>query len=132
MSRKLGTSQLRLSVFCDEQGIDKKEELTGDDVLFTHFYLYIGDVLVSYARARKIDNYYLVGRVVTKKEYRNKGYSSKIFRFIEEMALNEGINTIKLHAQDVSLGYYLKLGFKITSEQYIEAGVEHHNIEKNF
>ena len=48
------------------------------------------------------------------------------------MALNEGINTIKLHAQDVSLGYYLKLGFKITSEQYIEAGVEHHNIEKNF
>lgn len=128
----MGTSQLRLSVFCDEQGIDKKEELTGDDVLFTHFYLYIDDVLVSYARARKIDNYYLVGRVVTKKEYRNKGYLSKIFRFIEEMALNEGINTIKLHAQDVSLGYYLKLGFKITSEQYIEAGVEHHNIEKNF
>ena len=81
---------------------------------------------------RRVDNYYLVGRVVTKKEYRNKGYSSKIFRFIEEMALNEGINTIKLHAQDVSLGYYLKLGFKITSEQYIEAGVEHHNIEKNF
>lgn len=121
---------LRLEVFVNEQGIDRKEEITGDDYLFNHFYLYIGDVLVSYARARYIDDYCLIGRVVTKKEYRNKGYSSEVIRYIEQAALKDNVHLIKLHAQDVSLGFYLKLGYQVVSDQYYEAGVPHHNVEK--
>ena len=122
--------KLRLEVFVKEQGIDEKEEITGDDCLFNHYYLYVDDVLVSYARARKIDDYYLIGRVVTKKECRHMGYSSEVIKYIEQDAVGDGASSLRLHAQDVSIGFYETLGFTITSDQYIEAGVKHHNMEK--
>lgn len=121
---------LRLEVFVKEQGVDVSEEITGDDNLFRHFYLYEGDVLVSYARARVIDDYCLIGRVLTKKEYRKRGYSSKVLKKIEEEMLKEGIHTFKLHAQDASLSFYEKLGYHSIGEGYLEAGIPHHNAEK--
>ena len=67
-----------------------------------------------------------IGRVVTRKDQRNKGMG--------RMALMEGIRVaeerypdhgITLFAQTYATGFYLKAGFRITGEEFLEDGIPH-------
>lgn len=115
---------IRLTVFVEEQGI-MYVDTDYKDLQATHWMLYEGDTLVSYARVFEpgviYESYYSIGRVATHKSYRNKGYATLLLNSIIEAC----DSTIKISAQYYLKAYYEKIGFKSISDSYIEEGIKH-------
>ena len=73
----------------------------------------------------------IVGRVLTTE--RGKGYGRRIMDAAEDVARERfGVSSIMLHSQTQAIPFYLKCGYKITSEEFLEEGVPHRMMEKVF
>ncbi len=59
-----------------------------------------------------------------------KGYGSKLVMFSERFARNNNYKKIVLHARKNAVPFYLKLNYKITSDEFYEIGILHFNMEK--
>ena len=72
-----------------------------------------------------------IGRVVTAENYRRKGYASKLMLKGIEIAKNEMKKTkVYLEGQVYAAEFYLKLGFKIISDEFLEDGIPHYKMLK--
>jgi ElaA protein len=119
---------LRSEVFVVEQNCvyldtDKKDEdawhLCGwqDDVLVA--YVRILAPGVSYEEAS-------IGRVLTNPAFRKNGYGVELMNVAIEKTLQQfNVQKIKIGAQLYLLNFYSSLGFKQTSEVYMEDGIPH-------
>ena len=117
---------VRGKVFVVEQEIDWDIEFDGLDDVCVLFTAYIEDIPVGAARLYKNK----VGRVATLKEYRQKGIASKIMNKIEEYALNNNINQLKLNAQLQVKDFYLHLGYIPEGSIFQEADIDHIKMTK--
>lgn len=59
-----------------------------------------------------------------------KGIGASIMGFAENLARDKGFSKILMHARDSAIGFYEKLGYKITSDVFTEVNVPHHVMEK--
>ena len=59
------------------------------------------------------------------REERGKKYGDFVVRMLADKAFNSGINEIYVGAQTQAIGFYETIGFKVCSEEYIEAGIPH-------
>ena len=70
-----------------------------------------------------------IGRVITRPEYRRKGYGEQIMekaiRYIEEVM---GESEIRISAQTYLAKFYGNVGFKIVSDVYLEDGLDHYEM----
>lgn len=73
---------------------------------------------------------YKVQRVAVRKEDRSKGYGRALMQEVERLAVEMGAYALKLGAQNHALPFYAKLGYHISSEEYEEAGILHHDMQK--
>jgi len=75
-----------------------------------------------------------IKRVFVLPEYQGMGFGKKIMRKIEETALNNGIQKVKLCASLPSKDFYLSLGYKIVQFNYIgvknNEKLEYYDMEK--
>jgi N-acetylglutamate synthase-like GNAT family acetyltransferase len=55
---------------------------------------------------------------------------SKFVKFLESEAINLGASEIYLHARDVALPFYQKLGYKAIGDQFVIVGINHHEMYK--
>lgn len=113
---------LRTSVFTLEQNITE-EELETNDYNAIHYFVKEDDVIISYARLIKSKEIYYIGRVCTKKDYRNLGKQKLIIQKI--IKTTHKINTLYVSSQIHIVDFYLKFGFKLIGEPYVEAGLIH-------
>lgn len=60
-----------------------------------------------------------------------KGVGKVLMQFAENIARDSGYNKIIMHARKTAVGFYEKLGYKITSEEFDEVTVPHYVMEKN-
>jgi len=61
-----------------------------------------------------------------------KGYGSKLVRFSEEFARNNGYSEIVLHARDTAVAFYEKLNYRKTGKPFTEIGISHIKMGKSF
>lgn len=123
---------LRRKVFVEEQHVPENLEIDEFEPISTYFTGYLENTPVVTARIFPTkDNGWHIQRVATKKEYRKKGLAKELLEYIENLAKSQSINYLILGAQDQAQEFYLKLGFKVSSEQYLDAGIAHHNMKKN-
>jgi len=115
---------IRLEVFVTEQKIiytdtDYKDQHSD------HYLLYDQDKVVSYLRlihpGYKYDEY-SIGRVATRKEYREKGYSTQLLLEAKKDILG---HPIRISAQFYLKKYYEKFDFIATGDPYMEEGILH-------
>lgn len=111
--------KLRQEVFMLEQkiyvlDIDEIEEKAW------HYFIKDNHEVISYARVYIEQGETHVGRIVTKKEYRNKGLSTMILQKI----MRE-YPTLVISSQLPVCDFYAKLGFSKVGEVYLEAGIFH-------
>ena len=108
---------------CAYQDCDEKDKKS--------FHLYLEDegVIVSYLRILEKGvsfNEVSIGRVLVNKNYRSQGISRemmlKAIHFIEQ-SLNE--TQIKIQAQSYLVNFYGSLGFKESSNEYLEDNIPH-------
>ncbi|MDB4133647.1 GNAT family N-acetyltransferase [Flavobacteriaceae bacterium] len=120
--------KLRLEVFvveqkCAYQDLDNKDEkalhLVGEE----------NNKIIAYTRIFRKGNFFKnssIGRVLVKKEYRNKDYGRIIMRrSIEKLKEDPKEEKIELSAQKYLLKFYSELGFEKKGEEYLEDNIPH-------
>lgn len=120
--------RLRAEVFVVEQDC-AYQDLDLKDRLSYHLFLEENNEVIAYLRIIQKNVSYpeiSIGRVITKKTYRGKG----IAREMVQKAINYVIdklkeNKIRISAQAYLLEFYKSLGFKQTSDIYLEDGIKH-------
>lgn len=119
---------LRKEVFCVEQGFKEEDEWTDDETKFKHISLYKKNELIAYARYIKEGDRAHIGRVVVKKEYRNKQYGRLILSYAEFEAIKDGITKFILGSQLQAVKFYEKSGYEKIGETFLDAGASHYHM----
>jgi predicted GNAT family N-acyltransferase len=124
--------EVRRTVFIEEQGVPAAIEMDANDATAVHFVGYQLEQPIAAGRMREIEpGTGKVERVCVLPEYRGQNVGVQIMKAMEEYARTNGIFKLKLNSQSYAIPFYEKLGYAITSEEFFEAGISHHSMEKN-
>jgi len=119
---------LRSEIFVVEQNC-VYNDLDGKDDKSYHVMIMEGEQIVAYERIVKAGFSYKetsLGRVVVAKEFRGKGIARTLLLAGIDFIKNElKEDMIRISAQTYLLDFYSSLGFKATSEEYLEDGIPH-------
>src|SRR5699024_5654245 len=115
--------QLRTTVFIHEQNVPPEEEIDSFDKEAIHFIGYNDDVPVAASRLRFVEKYGKLERICVLKEQRGKGYGKQLIQAMEKEILKNGYKKAKLNAQTHATEFYEQLGYKIISEEFMDAGI---------
>jgi predicted GNAT family N-acyltransferase len=122
---------VRREVFIEEQGVPENLEIDGKDEESVHFVAYEEGDAVGAARLREYDGTTAkVERVAVVESERETGLGQEIMAVVEDAARAEGYDSVLLHAQAPVIGFYERLGYEITSEEFEEAGIPHREMRK--
>ncbi|MDY0406155.1 GNAT family N-acetyltransferase [Virgibacillus sp. 179-BFC.A HS] len=124
------TFQVRTEVFIEEQHVPQDRELDEYDQTATHFLGLENGEPIAAGRFRIIEDYGKLERICVKKAYRKKSYGKQIILAMEKELYAQHIYKAKLHAQTHAIGFYEKLGYKIVSGEFMDAGIPHVSMEK--
>ena len=70
-------------------------------------------------------------QMATAEEVRGEGYGIELVKALEDYAANNGLTSIVLHSRYYAVGFYEKLGYKVTSDVFQEVGMDHFVMEKS-
>ena len=103
-------------------------DMDGEDYNSLHCFLTENGNVVAYLRAFKLNDSVKIGRVLTVTH--GIGLGRKLMeQAIPEIIKCFGSNKIVLNSQKSAIGFYKKLGFKITSGEFLEENVIHVSME---
>ena len=119
--------QLRIAVFIIEQDCPYPDL---DDMDHDAQHLWIEDAgeIVCYLRVNPAGSRFLepsLGRIVTKKSHRNRGYAEKLIKKAIDLVCEKESRAIRISAQCYLEKYYEKFGFIKASEEYLEDDIPH-------
>ncbi|WP_318615930.1 GNAT family N-acetyltransferase [Sporosarcina sp. YIM B06819] len=122
---------VRRKVFVEEQGVPLNLELDDFDKTATHFVVYSMTSPIGAGRLREISpGIGKVERVCVLEECRGQHLGNLIMHALEEHAKETGMNKIILNAQAYAIPFYEKLGYIITSPEFMDADIPHRAMEK--
>jgi predicted GNAT family N-acyltransferase len=117
---------LRERVFCGEQGVSIEEERDGRDAEAMHLLAFEeGGALVGTLRVLRGGEEAKIGRVAVAPAWRRRGVASRMLDAALAHAAREGCTRARLAAQTDAIELYLRAGFAVESERFMEAGIEH-------
>ena len=116
--------QIRKDVFIEEQNVDPAIEIENEDQA-THYLLISIGIPKATARWRETPEGIKLERFATVKGSRNKGLGALILKAVMDDILPTN-KKIYLHAQARVVSFYLRHGFGITGDKFLEANIEHY------
>lgn len=123
---------VRTKVFVEEQGIPLHLEYDEYDATATHFVMYNNDKAVGAARLRITENDIAkIERVSILSSHRGKKLGALIMKEVEKHASSIHTKKLILHAQSYAIPFYEKLGYTITSPEFMDADIPHRAMEKS-
>ncbi len=63
--------------------------------------------------------------------WQGRGVGRALIVFGEKIAIEKKYTKLVLHARNTVIPFYLKSGFQISSPEFFEVGIGHHQMEKN-
>lgn len=124
--------EIRLNVFVNEQNVSPAIEIDEKESSCIHVVGYDeNNNPVATARLFPLDKKnYKVQRVAVLLTERGKQLGKLLMEEMEAIAREDRAKRIILGAQNQALSFYEKLGYTIFGEEYEEAGILHHDVEK--
>lgn len=139
--------RIRFIVFVDEQKVPAEVEMDDRDAGSIHVLAYAGGEAVGTGRidltgSEPVDGPLddsqrgapassgRIGRVAVLPDARRRGVGSAIMQALHAVAAKRGADSVWCHAQVGAADFYLRLGYRVTSEPFLEAGIEHVGMEK--
>lgn len=120
--------KIRNEVFIVEQ-LCPYQDCDGKDENAYHLYLEDKGKIIAYLRILKKGVSYdqiSIGRVLVHKDYRGKGIARKLMlKALNFIDVNLNEREVKIQAQSYLVNFYGSLGFKKTSEEYLEDDIPH-------
>lgn len=127
-----GIKKLRYDTFVVERGVPEEIEFDGKDSEFLHFTLWDNGEVVACLRANEKGKLLHMGRFAVKKELRKNGYGRILMGKLLEYAKENGYSGVELSAVETAVGFYQKQGFETVGDYYLETGVPHIYMKKEF
>ena len=123
---------IREKVFIQEQKVTPELEWDGMDEKAMHFLVFKDNEAIGCARALVIKNYMQLGRMAVLKKYRGIGVGSALLeKAIVTAKLNQ-LSSIHISAQCNALDFYVKFGFEVMSDIYLDAEILHRDMTLEF
>lgn len=123
---------IRMVVFVEEQEVPAEEELDEHDATATHFLAFENDTAIAASRLRYTDDGYgKLERICVLKDHRGKSVGQQLINAMEEEIKHQNYHKSKLNAQTHALNFYKKLGYRVISEEFMDAGIPHVTMLKN-
>ncbi|SDI27395.1 Predicted N-acyltransferase, GNAT family [Alteribacillus bidgolensis] len=122
--------KVRFEVFVQEQNVSEEEEVDEYEETALHFVAYEDSRPVGAGRLRFADGYGKVERICVLASHRHTGAGRLIMEAVEQKAKTEGFHSMKLNAQISASGFYKKLGYHVTSGEFMDAGIPHLEMKK--
>lgn len=121
--------QIRTVVFVSEQNVPLEREVDKYENVTENFLAFVNGVALATIRYREIKNATVkVERLAVLKQARKLGLGFKLMNFVIKEAKKQKYEKIKLSAQDYTVGFYEKLGFKIVGDSYLDANIKHYDM----
>jgi predicted GNAT family N-acyltransferase len=125
--------EVRIRVFCDEQGVDRDAEVDGLDDEAIHLVALERGKVIATCRLRldpgdpggeggacKLE------RLAVDKEFRGRGIGRALVEKAAEEAFREGAGEMVAHAQTQAREFYERAGYAVVDpEPFMEDGIEH-------
>ncbi|MEF3329061.1 GNAT family N-acetyltransferase [Oceanobacillus oncorhynchi] len=127
--------EIRKEIFVKEQEVSKEEEFDAFDSLdadCNHILVYYDNKPVGTGRVRAVEEVGKLERICILKPYRKYGLGKVIVQSLEEIVLQKGLTRAKLHGQTHAEGFYHKLGYETVSDEFLEDGIPHYLMVKQF
>lgn len=125
---------IRRQCFVIEENVPESIEVDEHDRPgsgYEHFLVYEDNVAVGTFRLHFNNNVVaILQRFCMLAEYRGKGYGRYAMEFIEGYCAGKGIKKIRFDAQCTALDFYLKCGYDVVSDEFIEVGMKHVKMQK--
>ena len=119
--------RIREAVFVAEQQVPPELEWDADDADAVHFLACEGDYAIGTARLLPDGH---IGRVSVLKDWRGLKVGDALMQAAISEAEKRGLEKQQLSAQVHATSFYERLGFKIVSEEFLEAGIPHVDMER--
>lgn len=114
--------QIRENVFINEQSVPPELEWDAEDADAIHFLAYEGAYPIGTARLLPDGH---IGRVSVLKDWRGLHVGDAILHRAIAEAERIGLKRQMLSAQVHATPFYERLGFKVVSGEYLDAGIPH-------
>ncbi|MCZ2258971.1 GNAT family N-acetyltransferase [Sporosarcina sp. G11-34] len=122
---------IRKKVFVEEQGVPISLELDEHDKTASHFIVYTENMPIGAGRLRETDvGTGKVERVCVLPEYRGRHLGNLVMNALETHAKEKKLQKIVLNSQSYAVPFYEKLGYVITSPEFMDADIPHRAMEK--
>lgn len=121
---------IRFKVFVEGQNVPIEEEIDGKDDQSEHYLLFSDTTPAAVARVRHLENYAKIERVAVLEDYQGRGLGREIMKFIlSDLRQDSNLKKAKLSSQTHAIPFYEKLGFLVCSDEYLDAGIPHKDME---
>jgi predicted GNAT family N-acyltransferase len=70
-------------------------------------------------------------QMAVKKGLQGTGLGRVMMIFAENVARDQGFKKLVMHARSSAIGFYEKLGYNISSEEFLELTIPHYEMEKH-
>jgi ElaA protein len=121
---------LRRKVFIREQGVSEEEEVDDLDPVAIHILAKVDGIPKATARILIKGDTAKIGRVCVLVNLRGTGLGAALMRkTIEVCKAQEGVEKSVLGAQTHAIPFYEKLGFRAYGPIFLDADVEHRDME---
>ena len=116
--------RIRFTVFVHEQRVPEELEMDERDDACIHLLAFANSEAVATGR---IDLAYAgkIGRVAVLAAHRRSGVGAALMAALHGVAEDHGLPEVWCTAQLTAVPFYTRLGYRITSEPFDEAGIEH-------
>ena len=69
-------------------------------------------------------------QMAVEETHQKRGLGRQLVRFLEKNLLASGYQLVHLHARDLAVGFYEKLGYQCYGEPYFEVGIPHQSMRR--
>ena len=123
--------ELRIRVFCDEQGVEPELEVDGLDDEATQVIALDESGVIATCRLRYPEaGVCKLERMVVDARQRRLGVGAKLMDWAEEEARANGAKTMVLNSQLRAQAFYASCGYVPEGETFMDAGIEHIRMTK--
>lgn len=121
--------RIRFAVFVDEQGVPAALEMDDRDPACLHVLAFVNGEPVGTGR---LDTalHGKVGRVAVTAPSRRRGVGRAVMEALHATARRHGLPAVWCNAQVAAVPFYERLGYRITSGVFDEAGIDHVRMDK--
>jgi predicted GNAT family N-acyltransferase len=114
--------RIREAVFINEQSVAPELEWDSEDSQAIHFLALEDDYPIGTARLLSDGH---IGRVSVLRDWRSLKVGERLMQAAIAEAEQRGLRQQRLSAQVHATAFYERLGFRIVSDEYLEAGIPH-------